>query len=43
MNDLQTISNTLDSLENEIQVDETVRQQALVSVQRMMDFVAAHI
>ena len=42
MNDLQTISKTLDNLDNEIKVDETVRQHALVSVQRMMNFATTH-
>ena len=42
MNDLETVSSALDNNDNEIFVDEAIRQRALVSTQRMMDFAAAH-
>ncbi len=42
MNELQTINQTLAHHNNEIKVDEAIRQQALIAVQRMMDFAADH-
>jgi quinolinate synthase len=38
MNSLQALLQTLESGENEIQVDENIRQKALISTQRMLDF-----
>ncbi len=40
MNGLHNLISTLESGENTIHVEETVRRRALVSVQRMLDFVA---
>lgn len=40
MNDLRSLRDVLVSGQNEIQVDEAVRQQALRSTQRMLDFAA---
>lgn len=42
MNTLQAVADTLTDCSNEILLDEEVRQKALVSVQRMIDFAAAH-
>ena len=41
MNSLATLIDALENGSHEIQVDETIRQQAMVSVQRMLDFAAA--
>lgn len=38
MNGLQNLAETLEKGDNEVHVDETVRRQALVSVQRMLEF-----
>lgn len=38
MNDLESLAHTLEHLNNEIFVEETIRQRALVPLQRMLDF-----
>ena len=38
MNDLEKLAQVLETGRNEIHIDETVRQKAAVSIQRMMDF-----
>ena len=42
MNTLQAVTDTLTNHSNQILVDEEIRQRALVSVQRMINFAAAH-
>ena len=42
MNNLQIIATTLVNNDNEITITESVRQKALISVQRMMDFAEQH-
>ena len=41
MNGLQKLATVLESGQNEIQIEEGVRRQAALSIQRMLDFVAA--
>ena len=40
MNDLESLAQTLEHLNNEIVVDEVIRQRALLPLQRMLDFAA---
>jgi quinolinate synthase len=40
MNSLATLISALENGSHEIQVDEHIRRQAMVSVQRMLDFAA---
>lgn len=42
MNSLQNLDRVLDSGENEIHIDPAIRERAVVPIQRMLDFAAAH-
>ena len=42
MNGLQNLADTLETGENEIHVDEEIRQKALIPIQRMLDFSREH-
>ena len=42
MNNLQNMAESLERQDYEIIIDETIRKQALISVQRMMDFAEQH-
>jgi quinolinate synthase len=40
MNSLHNLAQVLDSVENEIHIDEALRAKAVVPIQRMLDFAA---
>ncbi|MCU7856661.1 MAG: quinolinate synthase NadA, partial [Candidatus Thiodiazotropha sp. (ex Lucinoma borealis)] len=42
MNALQNLEQVLDSGENEIMIDPAIREQAVIPIQRMLDFAAQH-
>ena len=43
MNDLQRLSNVLETGDNEIQIEEKIRAKAAKSLRRMVDFANEHI